>query len=67
VISIAGADCPAMRHPIAAPVLVPNLCLERDLTQNRLSVLPVRPQLSGFLSSCAHPRIEIKRYFCNID
>jgi hypothetical protein len=56
-----------MRHPIAAPVLVPNLCLERDLTQNRLSVLPVRPQLAGFLSPCAHPRIEIKRYFCNID
>jgi len=27
------------------------------------SVVP----LAGFLSSCAHPRIEIKRYFCNID
>jgi len=25
------------------------------------------PGLAGFLSSCAHPPIEIKRYFCNID
>ncbi|MBZ9815806.1 hypothetical protein [Mesorhizobium sp. CA7] len=23
--------------------------------------------LAGFLSSCAHPPIEIKRYFCDID
>ncbi|WP_167480632.1 hypothetical protein [Mesorhizobium waimense] len=26
-----------------------------------------RIKLAGFLSSCAHPAIEIKRYFCNID
>jgi hypothetical protein len=26
-----------------------------------------RSELAGFLSSCPHPWIEIKRYFCNID
>jgi hypothetical protein len=35
---------------------VPELCLERD-----------RSWLAGFFSSCAHPPIEIKRYFCDID
>jgi hypothetical protein len=43
VISVAGLDFSAMRHPI---VLTP-------------TVVP----LAGFLSSCAHPWIEIKRYF----